>query len=142
MALSEFSFELEFIAGVDNNIADAMSRLCRNNMIDYPEEFSKEHILSAISMSNTRNNLQYSKVGKMHNSAAGHFSVERTLKRFIDKEDIWKFQRHHIKYFIENCPCCQIYEYAENPHCSAMHHFPSYKTNDPDLWNCITGKLA
>ena len=40
MALSEFSFELEFIAGVDNNIADAISRLCRNNMIDYPEEFS------------------------------------------------------------------------------------------------------
>ena len=62
MALSEFSFELEFIAGVDNNIADAMSRLCRNNIIDYPEEFSKEHILSAISMSNTRNNLQYSKI--------------------------------------------------------------------------------
>ena len=34
MALNEFSFELEFIAGVDNNIADAMSDLCRNNIID------------------------------------------------------------------------------------------------------------
>ena len=49
MALSEFSFTLEFIPGVDNNIADAMSRLCRNNMIDSPTEFSEENILSAIS---------------------------------------------------------------------------------------------
>ena len=28
MALSEFSFTLEFIPGVENDIADAMSRLC------------------------------------------------------------------------------------------------------------------
>ena len=34
MALSEFSFTLEFIPGVENDIADAMSRLCRNNMVD------------------------------------------------------------------------------------------------------------
>ena len=34
MAFSEFSCTLEFIPGVKNNIADAMSRLCRNNMIN------------------------------------------------------------------------------------------------------------
>ena len=48
MALSEFSFTLEFIPGVDNNIADAMSLLCRNNMIDSPTEFSEEIILSVM----------------------------------------------------------------------------------------------
>ena len=30
MKLSEFSFTLEFIPGVENDVADAMSRLCRN----------------------------------------------------------------------------------------------------------------
>ena len=49
MALSEFSFNLSFIRGVDNNIADAMSRLCRNNMIDSPKEYSNSRILSVIS---------------------------------------------------------------------------------------------
>ena len=68
MALSEFTFKLEFIAGLNNNIADATSRLCRNNMIDHPKEYSKEHILSVISISNKPNALQYSKIGKMHNS--------------------------------------------------------------------------
>jgi hypothetical protein len=47
MALSEYSFNLEFISGVTNEVADSMSRLCRNNMKDAPREFSKEEIFSA-----------------------------------------------------------------------------------------------
>ena len=48
MALSEFSFSLEFIPGVDNNIEDSLSRLCRNDMIDSPKEYSPKYILSAL----------------------------------------------------------------------------------------------
>ena len=55
MALSEFSFTLEFIPGVEDDIADAMSRLRRNNMVDSPQEYSEEHILSAISASTKPN---------------------------------------------------------------------------------------
>ena len=58
MALSEFRFTLEFIPGVDNNIADAMSRLCRNNMVDEPKEYTEEQILSAISASTKPNKIQ------------------------------------------------------------------------------------
>ena len=46
MALSEFTFNIEFISGEDNGIADSMSRLCRNNMIDNPREYSEEYIIS------------------------------------------------------------------------------------------------
>ena len=83
MALSEFSFNLSFIRGVDNNIADAMSRLCRNNMIDSPEEDSNSRILSAISRSFKPTDILYSKIGKLHKSKVGHFGVERILKRFL-----------------------------------------------------------
>ena len=48
MTLSEFSFSLEFIPGVDNDIADSHSRLCHNNMIDSSKEYSPEYILSAL----------------------------------------------------------------------------------------------
>ena len=58
MALSEFRFTLEFIPGVDNNIADAMSRLCRNNLVDEPKEYTEEQILSAISASTKPNKIQ------------------------------------------------------------------------------------
>ena len=46
MVLSEFSFTLEFIPGVDNDIADSLSRLCRNDMIDSPREFCPEYNIS------------------------------------------------------------------------------------------------
>jgi RNase H-like domain found in reverse transcriptase len=46
-ALSEYSFNLEFISGEANEVADSMSRLCRNNMTDSPREYSDKVILSA-----------------------------------------------------------------------------------------------
>ena len=107
MALSEFSFNLSFIRGVDKNIADAMSRLCPNNMIDSPEEYSNSRILSAISRSFKPSDILYSKIGRLHNSKVGHFGVERILKRFQAKNDTWKYQRQHVKWFINHCPCCQ-----------------------------------
>ena len=76
-------------------------------MIDSPTEFSEEIILSANSQSSKPDKIQYTKIGKMHNSFVGHFGLERTLKRFQVLKDVWKFQRQHIKYFIDNCPCCQ-----------------------------------
>ena len=34
--LSKFTNNIEFISGEDNGIADSISRLCRNKMIDNP----------------------------------------------------------------------------------------------------------
>ena len=107
MALSDFSFTLELIPGVDNNIANAMSRLCRNNMVDEPKEYTKEHILSEISASTKPNKIQYSKISKLHNSVVGHFGLERTLRRFKELKNVRQFQRRHFRHFIDNCPCCQ-----------------------------------
>ena len=36
------------LSGVDNDIADSLSRLYRNYMIDSPKEYSPEYILSAV----------------------------------------------------------------------------------------------
>ena len=108
MALSEFSFSLEFIPGVDNNIADSLSRLCRNNMIDSPKGYSPEYILSALHIeSYIPSPSQYSNIGMLHNSIVGHYGLERTLKRFKDLNDTWEYQRQHVRYFIDHCPCCQ-----------------------------------
>ena len=107
MALSEFSFSLEeLITGVDNDIADSLSRLCRNNMIDSPNEYSPEYILSALHIESYEpSSSQHSKI--VHNSIVGHFGLERTLKRFKDLKDTWEYQRQHVRYFNDHCPCCQ-----------------------------------
>ena len=81
MALSEFSFTLEFIPGIDNNIADSLSRLCRNKMIDSPKEYSPKYILSALHIESYKPSpSQYTKIGMLHNIVVGHYGLERTLK--------------------------------------------------------------
>ena len=118
MALSEFSYTLEFIRGVDNNIADAMSRLCRNNMIDQPQEYSEKYILSSITIEKhgrKTNKEQYRRIGEMLNSKIGHFGLEHTLKCFKDLQDTREFQRQHIRYIIDNCPCGQKMSMLESP---------------------------
>ena len=45
MALSQYSYEIEFISGNDNGIADSMSRLCRNYMTDLPHVYNNTDIL-------------------------------------------------------------------------------------------------
>ena len=108
MALSEYSFNLEFVSGVSNEIADSMSRLCRNNMKDSPREFSEKAIFSANVIEKfTLTQLQYKLISGVHNSQVGHFGLERTLKRLKSMGKTWEFQRQHVRYFIDHCPCCQ-----------------------------------
>jgi hypothetical protein len=85
MALSEFSFKIEFIEGVDNDIADSMSRLCRNGMLDHPEEFPHTDALAASIIPKIKlTKVIYSKIAFVHNSKVGHFGLERAIKRLHD----------------------------------------------------------
>ena len=107
MALSEFSFTLEFISGSDNGIADWMSRLCRNHMIDEPEIYSETDIIfSAIMPKVNLPSDAFKKISAVHHSKVGHFGVERTIKRLL-KTGSWEYMRQHVKLFIQRCPCCQ-----------------------------------
>ena len=108
MALSEYSFNLEFISGEANEVADSMSRLCRNNMTESPREYSAKLILSAnIIEKFTLTQVQYKTIASVHNSNVGHFGLDRTLKRLKAIGKVWEFQRQHVRYFIDHCPCCQ-----------------------------------
>jgi hypothetical protein len=82
MALSEYSFNLEFISGDTNEVADSMSRLCRNNMKDAPREYSEAAVFSASIIEKfTLTKIQYRTISSVHNSNVGHFGLDRTLKR-------------------------------------------------------------
>ena len=80
MALSEFSFKVKFIAGKDNGIADSMSRLCRNNIVDFPNEYSTAIVLAANIITKFKFPTNHHKIiSSVHNSVVGHFGLERTL---------------------------------------------------------------
>ena len=99
-----------------------MSRLCRNNMIDNPREYSKEYIISASIIVNFKLTPNQQRViTSVHNSFVGHFGLERTLKRLKEIGETWEFQRQHVRHFIDRCPCCQKMSMLKIP--IHAHHF-------------------
>ena len=108
VALSEYTYKIEFIKGVDNDIADSMSRLCRNNMIDSPKEYSADMILAAAIIPKIQlTDMQYNAISSVHNSMVGHFGLARTMKRLKANQHKWEFMENHVRYFIDFCPQCQ-----------------------------------
>ena len=78
--------------------------------------FWRTHSLSNFCFNQTKpNESQIAKIGMMHNSKVGHFGLERTLKHLKDQNDVWQFQRQHIRHFIDRCACCQKMSMLEIP---------------------------
>ena len=99
-----------------------MSRLCRNNMIDNPREYSEEYIISASIIEKFKLTPNQQRViASVHNTFVGHFGLERTLKRLKEIDEIWEFQRQHVRHFIDRCPCCQKMSTLKIP--IHAHHF-------------------
>ena len=51
----------------------------------------------------------------LHNTVVGHYGLECTLKRFKDLKDTWEYQRQHVRYFIDHCPCCKKMNFLKIP---------------------------
>jgi Integrase core domain len=108
MALSQYSYEIEFISGIDNGLADSMSRLCRNNMTELPHVYYKSQILCSNIIEKFKlTSFRYKTMSSSHNSTVGHFGLQRTMKRLNDINQKWEFKRQRVRWFIDHCPCCQ-----------------------------------
>ena len=99
LAIQEYNFDIEHIAGEENIAADAFSRLCHREVsaevnlgfdeVPLPEEAKRT-------------------INSVHNSVAGHNGVEKTLQKLTEKGVAsWKYMREHVKQFIKRCPICQ-----------------------------------
>jgi transposase InsO family protein len=103
LALQELDFTLEYVKGVENTIADAMSRLCINNTPPKPEIA----ILSAINGTYILSDNAHELIEKCHNKINGHGGVKRTMHKLKLLKVKWPNMRLDVKTFIRECPCCQ-----------------------------------
>jgi hypothetical protein len=101
MALQELEYTIGYIPGKQNEIADAMSRLCLNRMPP------KTGIIAAILTHKPITTEQYNLIATCHNTIVGHGGVQRTLRNLKKTNNIWLGMRDAVKTFIKNCPCCQ-----------------------------------
>jgi Integrase zinc binding domain len=103
LALQELDSDVQFVAGVDNEIADAMSRLSLN----YKPPKTNECILASIDTPYVISNDNYLMIGYVHNGVMGHGSVERTLIKLETLKQVWPYMRLDFKTYIRDCACCQ-----------------------------------
>ena len=109
IAIQELDYTLRFVPGVENVIADTLSRLCPNLLRMQPGEIPEaaEEILAAISVRETLPDSQAELIVTCHNSTVGHNGVERTIERLLRAGHKWPCMRQNVKDFIKECACCQ-----------------------------------
>ena len=103
LLIQSFNFDIEYIKGKDNEIADAFSRLCSSaecakssdpEIICLGEEFTVPDELHRV-------------IAQWHNTNVGHHGVERTLNKLKSAGHNWQYMAEHVRRFIKRCPCCQ-----------------------------------
>jgi len=107
MAIQEYDFDMEFIPGRDNIIADILSRI---NRIDNSDPIVQE--LNLLEQEYKIPADKYKLISAVHNTVVGHHGVERTVNKLHallkEKAGEWQYMTEHVRQFIRrHCPCCQ-----------------------------------
>jgi len=131
LAIQEFDFDVYHIAGIDNEVADAFSRMVP---IDNP---SSEDVLVVEELMELDNvdipPDKYKLISQVHNSVLGHFGVDRTYMKLIGKGFKWQYMRQQIKKFIMKCPCCQKMSFLKVP-----IHANKFTTSSLSVWERVS----
>jgi len=118
LMIQEYDFDIEHVAGEENVVADAFSRLIPRSMdLEVAEILAHVNIVAHIPKA------QHAIISKYHNTNVGHFGVEATLRRLYEAghtTDRWPAMREHVNAFVKRCPCCQKMSVLKQP----IHHHP------------------
>jgi hypothetical protein len=114
LAMSEYDCDIEHIKGVDNHVADAMSRLIENssskNDNTNESDSEDEHVVSAIPLHATIPKRTLRMIQACHNEVVGHHGERRTLAKILQQ---FKNERHDpnlslfVREFVQKCAACQ-----------------------------------
>jgi len=106
MAIQEYDFDMEFIPGQYNIVADILSRIPRLSPND-----PIIHELNLLEHDHVIPQDKYKLISKVHNTAVGHHGVDRTINKlqanYPNETKDWQCLRENVKNFIRQCPCCQ-----------------------------------
>lgn len=109
LAIQELDYTLRFVPGVENIIADALSRLCPNLLKLQPCDTPTVSVemFAGLTEKEKISDAQTDIIVTCHNSTIGHNGVERTIDRLLQAGHKWPGMRQDVKTFIKECACCQ-----------------------------------
>ncbi len=100
-AIQDYDMEVKHIPGIENVIADALSRAVARTELE-PDLVLTVNIADEKVSSNN-----WKAIKTCHNSIVGHGGVERTLLKLQGNGLEWRNQRQDVKKYIQSCPDCQ-----------------------------------
>lgn len=118
LMIQEYDFDIEHVAGEDNVVADALSRL-----MAMPKDQEVLHLLAHVNVLTNVPKEKHAILAEIHNTNVGHFGITATLKRLLEAGhslDKWPQMKEHVNAFIKKCPCCQKMSALKQP----IHHHP------------------
>jgi hypothetical protein len=133
MNLQEYSFEVDYLPGVDNPIADYWSRNEEAEEDDYSVEtpakvanmlcqMTLQPRIFQLNATKTGKSWgkfeipdkEYEKITEFHNSIIGHHGVNDTLHMLAKKGWKWPNMREHVRRFVKECDLCQKASFRHN----------------------------
>lgn len=134
--IQEFNFSIEHVAGVDNPVADAFSRLCVIWQFQEEDPFVSSLCAFARPTDIPIPEGAWSDIGLCHNASVGHGGLEKTLSHLQRLKKSWKGMREHIRRFIQECPTCQLMN--ERKLQIKVHPFTTAAYSPMEVLNCDT----
>ena len=127
IVLQDFNFDIEWIAGDENFVADILSRQFALNAAHAyftgPINFGGE----------VRDANAHSVITEFHQATVGHFATDTTLARLRARGVSWPNMENDVEAFIRNCPSCQKLSEKSFPitsnHYSSAAYSPMLRLN-------------
>ena len=112
IAMQELDFDVVYVKGSQNELADGLSRLCpKLPKLALPlgdsDSSNNDIMVNALNEIPKPSEEQYEWLEQCHNAFVGHGGSERTLTKLFSLGHIWQYMRQHVRMFIASCPCCQ-----------------------------------
>jgi hypothetical protein len=117
LALQEYDFIVQHIAGATNTVADGLSRCCVVSSGEPPVEQAVDVAQDAISILDPKQ-----LIAKFHDDTAGHCGIQTTIKKISDAGHRWSTLRRDVVEFIHSCPICQKLRVTEKEDAPLEQH--------------------
>ena len=131
LALLSYDFDIEYIKGEHNEVADTLSRLlCINIQAAQTTEDAEIVQPPAVVRNEPIPDDKYKIIQNFHNQIAGHRGVCATLAKLVEHKQKWKGMRGHVRKFVRQCACCQKMSVIKLDASTQAYSLSSYKVGD------------